>query len=100
MQIKFRQQDIINTICIATAYDLGVTPNRVDAEIGFDQFDGFWATGQVGFKRLTFNESSIRDSIAMFLREYHHFIPEHLHFNMIYFHETNEFEVDIEVIPE
>jgi hypothetical protein len=100
MKLTFNTQDIINAVCVSTGYDLGRTPNTVDAEIGYDDKLGFWATGQSGFRKLTFNESSLRDAIAVYLKEYHHFIPEHLHINMTYFPEVNGFEADILVVEE
>ena|SRR5437764_11891310 len=100
MKIILDTQDITNAVCVSTAFNLGTNPEMIDAEVGYHDNRGFWAEGQLGFRRVTFNEADLRDAIAFMLREWHSFIPEQLLISMTYHPEVNEFEAEILVDSE
>ncbi|MBM7691598.1 hypothetical protein JOC77_001005 [Peribacillus deserti] len=84
MEILFNEQDLIDSICVYTSLRENITPEQVQADIGYDLESGFSASSLAHGRTLRFNEQDIIDAVADYLQEYHLFGPDSLNIKFSY----------------
>lgn len=90
MQLHFNEQDVVDACCVFAAQRINGYPQDIDVDLQFNPTTGFHANARDlrrGFQNIHLTEQNIIDGIAMYLADYHNFIPESLKVNL-QFNET------------
>lgn len=85
MKLFFNEQDVIDACCVFAAQRINGNPEDVDVDLQFNPTTGFEASARDmrrGFETIHLTEQNIIDGIAVYLADYHNFIPEQLKINL------------------
>lgn len=91
MKVLFNEQDVIDACCVFAAQRINGYPEDIDVDLQFNPTTGFGADArdlQRGFHNIHLTEQNIIDGIALYLADYHNFIPENLKINLQFNQET------------
>lgn len=83
MEIRFNEQDVIDSVCVYIASTEETTPEEVDVDLRFNQTISALAVYN-RFEKKYLNEQDIIDAIAIYLREYHSFNPYDLRIDLLF----------------
>ncbi|WP_018130269.1 DUF2653 family protein [Effusibacillus pohliae] len=98
MKLCFNEQDLIDSVCVFTAWRYEKRPEQVQAELFYEEGKGFSATASVdnGLYKYPISEQDLIDGVAIYLRDYHNFDPQRLLIEL-FFEEGKGFSAEIEV---
>lgn len=85
MKLLFNEQDVIDACCVFAAQRINGNPEDVDVDLQFNPTTGFEANARDlrrEFQTIHLTEQNIIDGIAMYLADYHNFLPEKLKINL------------------
>jgi hypothetical protein len=91
MKLLFNEQDVIDACCVFAAQRIDGHPEDVDVDLQFNPATGFAANARDvrrGFQTIYLTEQNIIDGIAVYLADYHNFIPENLKVDLQFNKET------------
>ncbi|MED1201818.1 DUF2653 family protein [Heyndrickxia acidicola] len=78
MEIRFNEQDLIDSVCVYTAEQQNMDPEYVEVDLEFNQSYGVAATAIAHGRTYRFNEQDVIDAVAVYLQSYHNFAPDRL----------------------
>jgi hypothetical protein len=78
MEIRFNEQDLIDSVCVYTAEQQNMDPEHVEVDLEFNQSYGVAATAMVHGRTIRYNEQDVIDAVAVYLQSYHNFAPDQL----------------------
>ncbi|OIK12444.1 hypothetical protein BIV60_16225 [Bacillus sp. MUM 116] len=85
MKLHFNEQDVIDACCVFAAQRVNGNPEDIDVDLQFNPTTGFEADARDmrrGFQNIHLTEQNIIDGIAVYLADYHNFLPENLKINL------------------
>ncbi|MDP4104213.1 MAG: DUF2653 family protein [Bacillota bacterium] len=91
MKLLLNEQDVVDACCVYAAQRINGNPEDVDVDLQFNPTNGFAANARDmrrGFQTIYLSELNIIDGVAMYLTDYHNFIPEKLKINLQFNKET------------
>ena len=99
MEMLFNQFDVIDGICVGVATREQIHTEGIDVDLTFHPDFGIGASVRIPHRPLPerLGEQDIKDSIAVYLRDYHNFHPDHLIIDLTYLEPTKTFGASIKV---
>jgi hypothetical protein len=78
MELLFKEQDLVDSVCVYTAAKEYTHPENIDVELTFNPSFGFSAAARIHGQTRTLHEQDMIDAVAYYLRDYHNFDPDRL----------------------
>lgn len=95
MEIKFSEQDVVDSVCVYVASIERTAPEDVDVDLRFDKTISAYTVFN-RFEKKLLDEKEIIDAIAVYLRDYYSFDPNLLRIDL-QFSEEGGIEASIRV---
>lgn len=86
MEIRFNEQDVVDSVCVFVAYTERTSPEDVDVDLRYNQTLSALAVYN-RFDKKYLEEQDIIDAIALYLKEYHSFNPYELKIDLLFSNE-------------